>query len=487
MPSEKMLVFALEENYFAVPLNFVSGIAQISSITPLPLATKEVAGLVNYYGKILMVVDMKILIKDLEKAVDRAENFQNAKMVILNNEGLEIGIIVDRVKGIKEIEEDNSKRSNEPEGSIISHEYIEKGVVVNVLNVQSLFRKYMKDEKFAEGKIIKTEREILQKTPENEFVIFSSGENSYAVSSSEIQYIIKDAKIHNVTNAPKEVIGKIEFDGVLVPVVSSEYLLAGRTGKASRRFLIIRNGNRLFGIGVSKVERVVKLMPEDIYYPPYLIGSENELVGVILEQEQAIPILSMDALLQKYQQYFVEFTESHEKEAVEEISILVFKIADSLFGLESDYVDSISKLSPITPIDNVPSTVLGVMNYRQENVIVIDLLESNKGLIEELRSEKFKDSKKVIILRNCEFKAGILVDKLEGIFKTQLNLITTLSTTQSEEKLIKGFMQLRGFTVPLINPRNIVSSTNNFKDLVKKETEKNNSQIKKEKKSKRRG
>lgn len=228
-------------------------------------------------------------------------------------------------------------------------------------------------------------------------------------------------------------------------------------------------------------------MPEDIYYPPYLIGNENELLGVILEQEQAIPILSMDALLKKYEQYFVEFTESHEKEAVEEISVLAFKIADSLFGLESDYVDSISKLSSITPIDNAPSAVLGVMNYRQENVIVLDLLESNKGLIEELQDEKFKENKRVIILRNGEFKVGILADKLEGIFKTQPSLITTSSMMQSEEKLIRGFMQLRGFTVPLINPKNVISSTNSFKDLIIKEIEKHSSQAKKEKRSKKRG
>ncbi|MGC9796446.1 chemotaxis protein CheW [Fervidobacterium riparium] len=280
MPSEKMLVFALEENDFAVPLNFVSGIAQISNITPLPLATEEVAGLVNYYGKILIVVDLKILIKDSEKAVGGEENFQNARIVILNNEGLEIGIIVDRVKGIMEVEGNNLKHSNEPEGVIVSHQYVEKGVVINILNVQSLFKKYMKEEKFAEGKIIKAEQEVLQKTSENEFVIFSSGKNSYAVSSSEIQYIIKDAKVHTVANAPKEVIGKIEFDGVLVPVVSSEYLLAGKTDKTQKRFLIIRNGNKLFGIGVSKVERVVKLMPEDIYYPPRIISSVKIKIGL---------------------------------------------------------------------------------------------------------------------------------------------------------------------------------------------------------------
>ena len=94
----QIVVFKLGDEHFAVETDRVQSINDIMSITRVPKAPKYIKGLINLRGSIKSLVDLNLLLN-----VNR-ENEQN-NIIILTVEDEEIGILVDEVEEVLDIEE----------------------------------------------------------------------------------------------------------------------------------------------------------------------------------------------------------------------------------------------------------------------------------------------------------------------------------------------------------------------------------------------
>lgn len=94
----QIVVFKLGDEHFAVETDRVQGINDIMSITRVPKAPKYIKGLINLRGSIKSLVDLNLLLNV------NHENEQN-NIIILTVEDEEIGILVDEVEEVLDIEE----------------------------------------------------------------------------------------------------------------------------------------------------------------------------------------------------------------------------------------------------------------------------------------------------------------------------------------------------------------------------------------------
>ncbi|MGL5152063.1 MAG: chemotaxis protein CheW [Clostridium sp.] len=95
----QMVVFKLGNEHFAVETGRVQTIKEIMAITKVPKAPSYIKGLINLRGSIISLVDLNMLLN-----VDEKENHKN--IIVLTVNGEEIGITVDKVDEVIDINEE---------------------------------------------------------------------------------------------------------------------------------------------------------------------------------------------------------------------------------------------------------------------------------------------------------------------------------------------------------------------------------------------
>ena len=116
------------------------------------------------------------------------------------------------------------------------------------------------------------------------------------------------------------------------------------------------------------------------------------------------------------------------------LEILVFKIANEKYGIETKYAKEVYPLKDYTPLPGTPLYIFGLINVRRKILAVINL-KSFFGL-----AETKNENSKVIILKGGEKEFGLLTDGFEGIQKISISKVqTSLPTlTGIRQELFKG-------------------------------------------------
>ena len=107
----QIVVFKLGDEHFAVETDRVQSINDIMSITKVPKAPSYIRGLINLRGSIKSLVDLNLLL-DVNHG-----NEQNS-IIILTVEDEEIGISVDEVEEVLDIDEKNIQKLNKDNDKI---------------------------------------------------------------------------------------------------------------------------------------------------------------------------------------------------------------------------------------------------------------------------------------------------------------------------------------------------------------------------------
>ncbi|SDK19207.1 chemotaxis protein CheW [Pseudomonas indica] len=95
----EVLAFSLGGETYAVESRHVAEVLPLAQYTPLPGTPAYVLGIVNVRGRIVSVLDLRILF-ELPVSGLADKNF----LVVLQDESMEFGLLVDRVLGIQSLE-----------------------------------------------------------------------------------------------------------------------------------------------------------------------------------------------------------------------------------------------------------------------------------------------------------------------------------------------------------------------------------------------
>lgn len=137
------LSFRLGEEAFAVSVLKVLSILELKPITKVPHAPEYMRGVINLRGNVLPIIDMRVKL-----GMEKVEATTNTCIIVLNveinNEEVMLGILVDSVKDILEIDE-NSIEPSPTIGTYYKVEFL-KGLwrdssdsFIMILNVDMIF------------------------------------------------------------------------------------------------------------------------------------------------------------------------------------------------------------------------------------------------------------------------------------------------------------------------------------------------------------
>lgn len=93
----KFVLFRLNNELLALPVTKVKGFAAVKSVTEVPCCPDHIAGQINYRGSALTVIDLRIFLKM------KPDNFTDRKVIIVDFEGEDIGIIAEDISDIRSV------------------------------------------------------------------------------------------------------------------------------------------------------------------------------------------------------------------------------------------------------------------------------------------------------------------------------------------------------------------------------------------------
>lgn len=125
------------------------------------------------------------------------------------------------------------------------------------------------------------------------------------------------------------------------------------------------------------------------------------------------------------------------------IEVLIFKLAEEKYGIETNYVKEVYPFKDYTVLPTAPPFIAGLVNVRRKILSIFDLKVFFGLPIEETTQ------KKLIIIEDQEMELALLTDGIEGIQKFSLAAIQpSLPTlTGARQDFLKGITQNRVFLI----------------------------------------
>ena len=108
----QLVIFTLGEESFGVDIATVREIIQMQEVTRVPGARHSVEGVINLRGSVIPVVDLR-----KRFSLERIEHGKETRIMVVNSQGQDIGMIVDSVDEVLRIQSD----AVEPPSSMVSN------------------------------------------------------------------------------------------------------------------------------------------------------------------------------------------------------------------------------------------------------------------------------------------------------------------------------------------------------------------------------
>lgn len=134
-----------------------------------------------------------------------------------------------------------------------------------------------------------------------QFIIFRSGHEEFGIQIDNISEIIKTNEITPIPNSPNYIKGIINVRGEIVTVINmkSLFMLTGDDHNETKHIVVIKNDTSMFGLMVSEVSEVIRVLKKDIKPPPVLINETHTdfVSGIFFHDERLIIILDIYKML----------------------------------------------------------------------------------------------------------------------------------------------------------------------------------------------
>lgn len=136
---------------------------------------------------------------------------------------------------------------------------------------------------------------------QSQFLIFSLGDEEYAIDILKVQEIRGYENVTRIANAPEFIKGVTNLRGVIVPIVDLRLRFALENAEYNSQtvVIVVNVGQRVIGIVVDSVSDVMALLPEQIKPAPefgatlsadYLsgLGSVGDRMLVLVDIERLL-------------------------------------------------------------------------------------------------------------------------------------------------------------------------------------------------------
>jgi purine-binding chemotaxis protein CheW len=136
MQTGRYLTFSIGDVMFGIEMNYITEIVGMQKITELPDIPCYMKGIINLRGKIIPVLDIRLLFGKEERQYD-----DRTCVIVIDIAGIPIGLIVDRVSEVVTISTDNVSevpKSNGQTNRFVKNIGKTENVVVLILDCEKL-------------------------------------------------------------------------------------------------------------------------------------------------------------------------------------------------------------------------------------------------------------------------------------------------------------------------------------------------------------
>lgn len=101
MNEGRFLVFCIGEEYYALKIDYITEIVEMSTVTQVPSTPDYLIGVINLRGTIVPLMDARKIFG----YEDREEYGSRTCIVVLEHEGISVGLVIDAVQEVITLEE----------------------------------------------------------------------------------------------------------------------------------------------------------------------------------------------------------------------------------------------------------------------------------------------------------------------------------------------------------------------------------------------
>jgi len=129
--------------------------------------------------------------------------------------------------------------------------------------------------------------------------VFSLDERFYALSLSAVERVVHTVEITPLPKAPEIVLGLINFQGTVVPVVNirRRFRLPERNIELNDLMIVARTVNRRVALWVNSVSGIIECRDQEIIAPDRIVQGLEYIEGVVKTKEGILFIHNLDRFL----------------------------------------------------------------------------------------------------------------------------------------------------------------------------------------------
>jgi purine-binding chemotaxis protein CheW len=452
------VTFHLGEECFAFPMAAVLEIIRVPATVGVPLTPRGLVGLANLRGTVLPVVDLRRTLGLGERPYD------DATRVIVVDCGRPVGLVVDRVARVLNVEPDRIEASDRV-GSILDVDLL-TGVVkntdghdliqlVDAARVVELEFKTIAGAVAAEatgaaglargeargeiaGDVASGEDDTMQLVS-----VVVDGEE-YAFQISEVDEIVRvPEKISHVPHADGHVLGLINLRNRLLPLVSLRriFRLAEVDLDENFRVIVVRlagssGEHERVGIVVDQVREVLRVSAATQDQMPSILarGTAADQISAVCRLDggkRLVCILSAAALFDHPAlRQAIELersqgddaaagdaadaqTETDAMDETDETQLVVYQLARQEYGVDIQSVQEIIRVpESLNRVPKTPEFVEGMINLRGTVLPVVEM-RLRFGIARLERN----DRQRILVLNTGGVRTGFIVDQVAEVLR----------------------------------------------------------------------
>ena len=249
------LVIASGSERYALPLDRVMEVVELSELTELPHAPSEVVGMMWLRGCPYLALSVSTLL-------DRRHSANNAVMVIIEHSGARVGLAVERVLGIEKFGDDALHPTEEDGGEVIGYLMGTHGEMIGLLEIDHLLSQARFERlrsHLARQDDARSERTAPIET--RSYLSCVVGPERCAIALDRVRHVMEYADVVDLTEGHSSVLdGMIQIRGEVVPVSDLRVKMGFEPRLTPYTALIaVDVGGRDWALVVDRVLRVVEV------------------------------------------------------------------------------------------------------------------------------------------------------------------------------------------------------------------------------------
>ena len=272
-----VMVFTLDEQRIAIPLQGVAKLIRSAVITPLSQAPANVLGLISVQGESVPVLNLRQLLRLPEREIGPDSQF-----IIMITGRRRLALVADEVKGVMDCPEQDLTVGE----SILPGLEFVKGAVrtrdgMILINDPDLFLSLF-DERLWDEAI--TSPEKIPESPATDqagfdVIVFTLMNEHYGIETAHVREVHPVMEVTSIPCTPHFVAGVINVRGDILAVIDlkSYFELPVSESSSSGEVIIVESGDSLFGVLADSTLGVSFVSHSDFQAPiPDLSGIRAE-------------------------------------------------------------------------------------------------------------------------------------------------------------------------------------------------------------------